>query len=527
MADIDTTDPVEPTADGVSEVPGEPPLRIFINYRREDMPFAGTLLSGELERRFGAENIFFDTGTLQPGMPFHEEIKAHLNGTAGAFIALIGPNWQATMDAHRRLNDHDYVVEEIELGLRNGWTIIPMLLNNATLPELARLPRSIRALRDYQAARLRLDSPGGDIDNLTARLEEISEQPARAASDPGPVIMTPPESTASSSVEVPDIQPPGDEHYQELADELDNLVIFLGAGANADDYGGPFQPGAAMLPDDSDLAAYLAARARLTSGRRELAEVAQYARMIRGEPKMFSWLKEILAVDSEPGPVHRYLAHLPTRLEKLGLEKRYQMIVTPKFDVALEQALLKITEPFDVAVYMAPGTEYENRFVHLPWDSAEAVPILAPNEYNEFPILGENGELDRTVIVRINGAVDNLRAGYPWKKNYVITEDHYINYLAGRPAEEVVPAQILAKLRQASCLFLGYAIADWRLRVFLNWIWPGERPSGAIHWAVDSHPGQLEQRFWRRSDVVLYRSRLTDYLRGFDEFLAKNRGKLT
>ena len=105
MADIDTTDPVEPTADGVSEVPGEPPLRIFINYRREDMPFAGTLLSGELERRFGAENIFFDTGTLQPGMPFHEEIKAHLNGTAGAFIALIGPNWQATMDAHRRLNN--------------------------------------------------------------------------------------------------------------------------------------------------------------------------------------------------------------------------------------------------------------------------------------------------------------------------------------------------------------------------------------------------------------------------------------
>ena len=76
--------------------------------------------------------------------------------------------------------------------------------------------------------------------------------------------------------------------------------------------------------------------------------------------------------------------------------------------------------------------------------------------------------------------------GYRWKSNYVITEDHYIDYLGGRSAEEVVPMQILAKLRQASCLFLGYAIADWRLRVFLHWIWRGERPGGATHWAVES-----------------------------------------
>ena len=431
------------------------------------------------------------------------------------------------MDAHWRRDDHDYVVEEIELALRNGWTVIPVLLNNATLPEFARLPRCIRALLDYQAAWLRQDSLDGDIENLCARLEEISAQPARAASLPGPVNMTPPESTASLCAAVSDIQPAGDEHYQALVDELDNLVIFLGAGANADDYAKPFQPGTAMLPDDSDLAAYLAAKARLTSERQVLAEVAQHARMVRGEPNMFSWVKEILAVETKPGPAHSYLARLPIRLAELGLEKRYQMIVTPKFDVALEQALLKIREPFDAAVYMAPGTEHAGRFVHLPWRSAEAVPILAPNEYHEFPIHGEDGELARTVIVRINGAVDNLKAGYPWKKNYVITEDHYIDYLGGRPAEEVVPAQILAKLRQASCLFLGYAVADWRLRVFLHWIWPGERPTGAIHWAVDSDPGQLERHFWRRSDVVLYRSRLTDYLRGFDEFLDQNRGRLT
>ena len=59
-----------------------------------------------------------------------------------------------------------------------------------------------------------------------------------------------------------------DEHYQMLADEADNLVIFLGAGANADDHDGPFRPGASMLPDDADLAEYLAVKARLKSSER-------------------------------------------------------------------------------------------------------------------------------------------------------------------------------------------------------------------------------------------------------------------
>jgi hypothetical protein len=133
----------------------------------------------------------------------------------------------------------------------------------------------------------------------------------------------------------------------------------------------------------------------------------------------------------------------------------------------------------------------------------------------------------RTVIVRINGAIDDIEAGYRWKSNLVITEDHYIDYLNGRPAEEVVPAQILAKLRQASCLFLGYSIADWRLRVFLHWIWRGESLGGATHWAVERDPDLLERQFWQRSGVHLYNSSLTDYVTGLDRFLGGHRGEPT
>jgi len=498
------------------------------------MPFAASALYHELKGRFGPEEIFFDAGTLRPGMEFLQAITSNLTGTAGVFLALIGSGWLTTVDAHQRRGDDDYVIKEIDLALRNGWTVIPVLLNGASLPDGRDLPLAIRALPRYQVAHVRQGSLGDDIEDLVARLREIGSQPdtERPASEPeaAPDVSHPGVTAADPSETVtadraPEAQPAGDDHYQMLADEADNLVIFLGAGVNSDDREGPFRPGAAMLPDDADIAEYLAAKARLKGTERELAEVAQYARMIRGEPRVFSWVKSIFA-DSAPGPAHRYLAHLPRRLEELGLEKRHQMIVTSKFDVALEQAFLEAKEPFDVAIYMAPGTEHAGRFVHLKWGDVEPQPVLAPNEYDGFPIIGDDSQLTRTVIVRINGAIDDPEIGYRWKNNYVITEDHYIDYFGGRPAEEVVPMQILAKLRQSSCLFLGYALADWRLRVFLHWIWPGQRPTGATHWAVQRRPDVLERRFWEHAGVGLYQSRLTDYVQGFDRFLVTNRGDL-
>lgn len=523
---------------------GQPglPLKIFINYRHEDMPFAASMLYQQLKGRFGKENIFFDEGALLPGMRWLGEIKSHLAGTPGVFLAMVGSRWMPAMDAHRRRGDDDYVAEEIELALQNGWLIIPVLVNEASLPDRTKLPAAIRTLPDCQVARLRQTSLDEDVNDLSGRLDEIRTKmnnkgggPQKAGVPAGirvPVADAPveqvtglPDDTDSLGASAPDVFPADEEHYQRLVDEADNLVIFLGAGANADDRAGPFQVGTPMLPDDTDIAEYLAAKAKLKSGERELAEVAQYASIIRGEPNMFKWVKQLLRVDSEPDPVHTYLARLPKRLEELGLGKRYQMIVTPKFDVALERAFQKEGEPFDVAVYMAPGTEYSGKFVHLASESVDPRPVLVPNEYNLFPIVDE-GELTKTIIVRINGAIDDIKAGYRWKSNFVITEDHYIDYLGGRPAEEVVPIQILAKLRQASCLFLGYTIADWRLRVFLHWIWQGERPSRATHWAVERNPGILERQFWQLSGVCLFRSRLTDYVQGFDTFLREHRDEL-
>ena len=67
---MDTSDSVRPVGGLPAEGSPGLPLKIFINYRHEDMPFAAMMLYRELKERFGKENIFFDEGTLRPGMRF-------------------------------------------------------------------------------------------------------------------------------------------------------------------------------------------------------------------------------------------------------------------------------------------------------------------------------------------------------------------------------------------------------------------------------------------------------------------------
>ena len=233
-----------------ADAPPRPPLRIFINYRHEDMPFAASALYRELKGRFGAENIFFDAGALRPGMEFLEEITSRLSGTAGAFLALIGPEWLPTTEAHRRRGDNDYVAQEIDLGMRNGWTVIPVLLNDAPLPEGRDLPLAIKALPRHHVARVRQTSLDADVEDLIARLDEIGSHPPtdEPVSEPESEVtprVDPEEGRGEAIFEVPAAD---DEHYQMLADEADNLVIFLGARANADDRDGPFRPGPRCCP---------------------------------------------------------------------------------------------------------------------------------------------------------------------------------------------------------------------------------------------------------------------------------------
>jgi hypothetical protein len=210
------------------------------------------------------------------------------------------------------------------------------------------------------------------------------------------------------------------------------------------------------------------------------------------------------------------LARVPADLEKLALPKRYQLIVTTNYDTQLERAFEAANEPYDLAVYMSSGDD-AGKFVHFPFDDTPQ-PIETPNEYTRFPIDVETDELERTVIVKIHGAVDGSAGGYRWRDNYVITEDHYIDYLSTLPVESAVPNQILTKLKHSHWLFLGYTIRDWYLRVFLKRIWSGEPlDARSKSWAVQEQPDVLDREFWSHNNVDLIDSSLGDYVTNLEQ----------
>jgi SIR2-like domain/TIR domain len=497
-------------------------VRVFINYRHDDTRAEARLLYDRLAARFGADNVFLDTKSLQPGMKWLEEIKT--KATGGVFLSLIGNQWLSSLKTRLHAGSvdptEDYVRFEIEYALkrRSGVTVVPVLIDAAVPPLSDALPKSLQALTTIEMERVQLERIDEDAARLGDRIEKIaSERPPEEVPSPDPEPASgdsPPSggteerrrsSTANAIAERPDSA-----HFRQILRHMvdeGNLVPVLGLRMGEARRGAQSLIEAAGLLDAEELAAALAQRFNLQPREFDLAQVAQYVYVTRGRPDLFKTLKQVLTTDCQPGAVHHLLAHFPHVLRSLGLEDRHQLIVTTNFDTALEQAFDAEDEEYDLAVYMASGAD-AGHFVHFPYDG-NPVPIPEPNRYAGFP-MGDYGELERTVIVKIHGAVDGNRGDYRWKENYVITEDHYIDYLSVKPIGEVVPVQILDKLRDSHCLFLGYTTTDWNLRVFLKRIWNGE-PLATKSWAVERDPDMLEREFWAHFLVDLYSADIREY----------------
>jgi TIR domain len=227
-------------SDGVpTDEQARPSLRVFLNYRQQDTQGTAWALYMKLEERFGAGNVFFDRGSLQPGMRWADEITSHM-GHSAVVIALIGPQWMATLIAHLQHGGDDYVVKEIDLALRSPRvTVIPALVDNTEIPNPADLPPAIRALASRQAERLRHTNLDSDIDHLIERLGEIGSEPSPQEAGPDvPQPRQPPPRPPSEVAPLPD-----DDHYRMVAGNAGNLVVFLGSGANADEQAEPWSKG--------------------------------------------------------------------------------------------------------------------------------------------------------------------------------------------------------------------------------------------------------------------------------------------
>ncbi len=105
-------------------------------------------MDDSLSAYFGAQRVFRDIDDIGGGADFLETITQAL-ASADAVIVLIGPGWLTATgaDGQRRLDRPDDVVAaEIAVALGRGIPVVPVLVEDATMPRAEDLPPALQSL---------------------------------------------------------------------------------------------------------------------------------------------------------------------------------------------------------------------------------------------------------------------------------------------------------------------------------------------------------------------------------------------
>ena len=243
----------------------------------------------------------------------------------------------------------------------------------------------------------------------------------------------------------------------------------------------------------------------LTVGGLNLPYLSQYAYLTR-QSEFYTELQK-LELGCQPNTLHKFFATLPAIMREKGYYPPYPLIVTTNYDCALEEAFKEADEPFDLVFYSNIIESGKlDRFIHQTPDD-KFIEIEQPNTYNGFSFT------QRPVILKLYGSADQIRQREG--ESVVITEEHFLEYLVTRKIANLLPVQLLKKLRaqKPNILFLGYPLGDWTQRILLHRIWPSLTFRKRYPWwAIQSNLDPLAQKFWHSYDVVLYDIPLRDYI---------------
>jgi TIR domain len=182
--------------------------KIAISYRRADSRAIVGRILDRLAEHYGEKEIFIDIENIPFGIDFRTHIDDVLHHVQ-VLIVIIGKQWRGPNNSGpaRIFDEADPVRIELQTALNSPIRIIPILIDDATMPEAGELPDTLKEF-SYRNA-LRLDS-GVDfkihIGRLISALEEIIGKPLRPAVKESDVF-----NTGSAAVPVtllsPEIEP--------------------------------------------------------------------------------------------------------------------------------------------------------------------------------------------------------------------------------------------------------------------------------------------------------------------------------
>lgn len=142
--------------------------KIFISYRRDDSQYQADRIRGALTRILPKRDVFIDIDNIPTGVDFVDHVDKQI-AQCDVLLALIGPGWIA--NAQRLANPKDFVRIEIASALKRGITVVPVLLDGATMPREDQLPDDIKPLIRRNGADIRRSSFDSDTQRLISRLE--------------------------------------------------------------------------------------------------------------------------------------------------------------------------------------------------------------------------------------------------------------------------------------------------------------------------------------------------------------------
>ena len=156
--------------------------KIFLSYRREDCVGHAGRLYDHLSHHFGAESIFMDIDSIEPGEDFISVIEQTV-GACDILIAMIGQHWLASGDPPvRRLEKpEDFVRLEIATALSRGIRVVPVLVEDATMPAAQELPEPLQKLVRRNALQISDVHWRSGVERLVETLEKVLENKTAAA----------------------------------------------------------------------------------------------------------------------------------------------------------------------------------------------------------------------------------------------------------------------------------------------------------------------------------------------------------
>ncbi len=148
--------------------------KIFVSYRRQDNRWATGRISDRLNRWFGAERVFRDIDDIEIGKHFPETIEETIRNSA-VMLVIIGDQW-ATLTGEdgtpRILQPGDWVRREIEIALDAGVEIVPVLIEEAQMPQPEQVPPSFGDFCMRNAITITDANYESNMERLLAKVQE-------------------------------------------------------------------------------------------------------------------------------------------------------------------------------------------------------------------------------------------------------------------------------------------------------------------------------------------------------------------